>query len=105
MFNNAGSKLKVLAKWLFLLNVLAGIILCITLFSKTSGFSILFIPSGLLIGTVSCLLLYAFGEICEDIKTIVAYSSSFSASQYEKFNKQQSSFATSVFDDDELPNL
>ncbi len=72
MFKNAGTQLKTLARICAGLTIVIGIILGITV-SKTADSIIFFFVIALvsvLIAWVSNILLYAFGELCEDVKKI-----------------------------------
>ncbi|MDE6425733.1 MAG: hypothetical protein K2K89_06320 [Ruminococcus sp.] len=67
MFKNAGSKLKVLAKICFWFTVIIGVILGLAMTKSTNGISLVFIPFAILIGWLSNLMAYAFGELCENV--------------------------------------
>ena len=70
MFRNAGGKIKVLAIVMFWLMVIAGTIFGFALSGDTEGISLLFIPGSFLVGWLSNLALYAFGELCENVYEI-----------------------------------
>ncbi len=70
MFKNAGSKLKLLAKICFWFTVIVGVILGLALSDGTDGISLIIIPFAVLIGWLSNLMAYAFGELCENVYRI-----------------------------------
>lgn len=67
MFQGAGSKIKVLAQVFFWITVVAGVIAGLALAEDTDGVSLLLIPGALLSGWLSTIVLYAFGELCENM--------------------------------------
>ena len=70
MFQNAGGKLKALAKVCFALTVIVGVILGLALTKSTHGISLVFIPVAVVVGWLSNLMAYAFGELCENVYRI-----------------------------------
>lgn len=70
MFKNAGEKLKFTAKVLFLVIVVFGIIDGIYVASKAGASGLLMIPISVLTAWVTSLVLYAFGDMCENIDLI-----------------------------------
>ena len=72
MFENAGSKIKTLAIILFALIVLMSVIMsfCFRGFGIGMIAFLIFIPLGILIGWMSAIGLYAFGELCENVHAI-----------------------------------
>lgn len=69
MFKNAGGKLKGLAILNFWIFLIGGIIIGFTIF-KTAVISFICIAISLLLGWVSSIVLYAFGELCNNVQTI-----------------------------------
>ena len=71
MFKNAGEKIQVIAITLFVTSILFSTILSIYLSVDTNNAKwLLIIPITIIISFPSNLYLYAFGELCEDIKKI-----------------------------------
>ena len=70
MFKNAGSKLKALAKVCFVFTVIVGVILGFALSKSTDGISLVLIPVAVIVGWLSNLMAYAFGELCENVYLI-----------------------------------
>lgn len=80
LFRNAGAKLKSMAKFIFILIVVCGVIGGWSMLSKAvtsdyfSGFFAIFglilIFASPLIGWLSAIMLYAFGELCENVNDI-----------------------------------
>lgn len=70
MFQNAGGKLKTLAKICFCFTVIVGVILALATAGNTKGLSLIIIPFSVLVGWLSNLMAYAFGELCENIYCI-----------------------------------
>lgn len=79
MFNNPGNKLKGIAKAIFVLIILLYLLLAVSAYvtlieeSSTSGNGVLFaifillgLAIGALVGWLSSIILYAFGELIED---------------------------------------
>lgn len=76
LFANAGAKLKVLALVNFVLIVIVGVVLGIAIIFSGSvevGLPILIIAP--IFGWISSIMLYAFGELCENIRDIAKYTS------------------------------
>ena len=67
MFKNAGEKLKITAKGLFWLIVVCGTIDGIYVASQTDASGLLIIPITILSAWVTSLVLYAVGDMCENI--------------------------------------
>lgn len=67
MFNNPGRKLKILALIVFATILINGVVLAFSFFRSSDGVSLLFIPLGALFGWLSSIVLYAFGELCENM--------------------------------------
>lgn len=72
MFENAGAKLKVLAKISFALYVIGGLIAGFGMLEDSDGASLLIIPACVLAGWLATIMLYAFAELCENV-TRIAY--------------------------------
>ncbi len=70
MFKNAGSKLKSLARIIFALNVIIGIVVGIVMIKASFVLLIVSVAVGVLIGWLSSIMLYAFGELCENVHEI-----------------------------------
>lgn len=70
MFQNAGKKLKTLAKVFFWIAVILGVILGVALAGSTHGLSLIIIPLVVIGSWLSTIALYAFGELCENVKNI-----------------------------------
>ncbi len=70
MFRNAGSKLKILAKVFFWITVISGLLVGIILADGSDGLSLLIIPFAVIGGWLSTIMMYAFGELCENVKNI-----------------------------------
>ena len=69
LFENAGKKLQILAKVMFFVIFLGGTVYSIILAGYSLAY-LLLIPASLLLGWVSSIALYAFGELCESIGNI-----------------------------------
>ncbi|MBR4626249.1 MAG: hypothetical protein IKO47_00840 [Ruminococcus sp.] len=69
MFRNAGVKLKVLAKVMFFV-IWGGIAIVLPIMAEEGAFLLLSVPLGFLVGWLSTLLTYAFGELCENVYEI-----------------------------------
>ena len=86
MYDNIGGKIKGLAKVIFIIEaigtIIAGIVLLIT--GDLALFGLLILICGPLVAWVSSWILYAFGELVEDVGTI-RYQV-----QHEKSTKQKS---------------
>lgn len=68
MFKNAGQKLKGIAKSMFILTVAIGVIIALALMGMTdSPVCLIVIPVAVVIGWINTILLYAFGELCENV--------------------------------------
>lgn len=82
MFNNSGKKLKSLAKFIFWLAIILNILIFIGIYLGAveeigSGSPIAFVlfialgvVIGMLVGWLSSIILYAFGELVEDTRSI-----------------------------------
>lgn len=72
MFKNAGKRLMGLAKFIFWLIVILGLILgfIFSLAKSEEIFILVGIIAGVLFGWISSLLLYAFGELCEEVRLL-----------------------------------
>lgn len=70
MFKNAGSKLKSLARIIFALNVIIGIVVGIVMIKTSFVLLIVSVAVGVLIGWLNSIMLYAFGELCENVHEI-----------------------------------
>lgn len=70
MFKNAGSKLKSLARIIFALNVIIDIVVGIVMIKASFVLLIVSVAVGVLIGWLSSIMLYAFGELCENVHEI-----------------------------------
>lgn len=66
MFKNSGRKLQTLATLNFWLFVIAGLIVG-ALLGKNGVFIVICLPISLLLGWVSSIIIYAFGELCENV--------------------------------------
>ncbi len=69
MFRNAGVKLKVLAKVMFFV-LWGGIAIVLPVIAEEGALLLLTVPLGFLIGWLSTLLTYAFGELCQNVYEI-----------------------------------
>lgn len=69
MFKNSGRKLQTLATLNFWLFVIAGLIVG-ALLGKNGVFIVICLPISLLLGWVSSIMIYAFGELCENVQKI-----------------------------------
>ena len=67
MFKNAGEKLKITAKVLFWVIAICGTINGIYVASKTDASGLLIIPITILSAWVTSLVLYAVGDMCENV--------------------------------------
>ena len=74
MFDNAGQKLKGLAKFIFGFIVVVSCLLAIIGMKSAGGVTLLLIPAGIVVGWLSSILLYAFGELCENVNNIAYYN-------------------------------
>lgn len=68
MFKNAGGKIMLLAKFNTIVWIIVGILVGVSF--SYSVFMIISIVSGIVLGWYSSILLYAFGELCQNINTL-----------------------------------
>ena len=66
MFNKSGRKIKALAIILFAVSVIGSFIIFVDKAHYSSGWLIL-IPVSIFLSYLICLLIYAFGDMCENI--------------------------------------
>lgn len=75
MFENVSAKIKVLARAFFFIIWVGGTIIGIYLsVSRSSGGFLLFVPASFLIGWLDTILMYAFGELCENVERIAKHT-------------------------------
>lgn len=72
MFSDSGKKVKNLATVVFVLCIIIGVIITIALYSILEVISLLFIPVFVLVGWVNSILLYAFGDLCDNVQKIAS---------------------------------
>ena len=70
MYENAGEKLKFLAKIIFALTVIVGVISGYLFFNAIIPGLIIGVFIGGIFGWLNSILLYAFGELCANVKSI-----------------------------------
>ena len=109
LFGNTGSKIKGWARGLFWLDVIAGCIAGIVLASESKLY-LLLIPLSIPAAWVSNILLYAFGDICENLQIIAqnSYAISETSKEISKSAKEKNSQPVVVQKEkepDELPDL
>ena len=67
LYKNIGGKVKALAQWIFALEAISAIISGIWLLSEEEGIGFLVLFLGPLVALASSWILYAFGELVEDM--------------------------------------
>ena len=67
MFKNAGEKIKITVKALFWVIAVFGTINGIYIVSQSDAYGLLMIPIAIVSAWVTSLVLYAFGDLCENI--------------------------------------
>ncbi len=92
MFKNAGGKLQSLAILNFWLFIIAGLIVGAVIGKNGVGI-VICLPISLLLGWGSSIVLYAFGELCENVQKIAQrtthHANSRPTDQSDRFDTQE----------------
>jgi hypothetical protein len=67
MFNKPGKKLKIFAATMFGISIIGSLIFFLSNVNKFKAFVILLIPASILISFIFNLIIYAFGDMCENV--------------------------------------
>ena len=111
LYENIGSKIKTLAKWMFLVETVSFILTGIILASEVDILYIFLVIAGPIIAWISTWVLYAFGQLVEDNerlrKHFVRDENSPLTSKNnstKKYNKNSSKKSVNLIDDENSDN-
>ncbi len=108
LFDDIGAKIKNWAKGIFILEALACVIAGIILIKTSKLLAFLLILLAVPVGWVSSCILYALGDICENLQLIAqnSYAISETSKEISKSAKEENSQPVAVQKkSDELPDL